>query len=64
MKDCLEDLLPVIARIINLSFQNAMDPVSFKEAFFDPIATKDLLDNEIYKNIRRNFKFAICFQGN
>ena len=47
VKDCLEDLLPVIARIINLSFQNAMVLAGFKEAVLDPIATKDLLDNEI-----------------
>ena len=62
MKDCYlyTILIPVIASIINLSFDNATVPVSFKEAVLDPILKKDSLDHEVHKNFRpvSNLRFV------
>ena len=54
MKDCYlyTILIPVIASIINLSFDNATVPASFKGAVLDPILKKDSLDHEVHKNFR------------
>ena len=62
MKDCYlyTILIPVIASIINLSFDNATVPASFKEAVLDPILKKDSLDHEVHKNFRpvSNLRFV------
>ena len=62
MKDCYlyTILIPIIASIINLSFDNATVPVSFKEAVLDPILKKDSLDHEVHKNFRpvSNLRFV------
>ena len=60
MKDCYTILLPVIAGIINLSFDNATIPASFTEAVLDPILKKDSLDHEVHKNFRSvsNLRFV------
>ena len=43
MKDCYlyTILIPIIASIIDLSFDNATVPASFKEAVLDPILIKE-----------------------
>ena len=60
MKVCYRVLLPVITDIINLSFESAILPKSFKEAVLNPILKKDSLDHEVYKNFRpiSNLKFV------
>ena len=62
MKDCYlyTILIPIIASIINLSFDNATVPASFKEAVLDPILKKDSLDHEVHKNFRpvSNLRFV------
>ena len=60
MKDCYTILLPVIAGIINLSFDNATIPASFTEAVLDPILKKDSLDHKVHKNFRSvsNLRFV------
>ena len=60
MKVCFTVLLPVITDIINLSFESATVPKSFKEAVLNPILKKDSLDHEVYKNFRptSNLKFV------
>ena len=62
MKDCYSYtiLIPIIASIINLSFDNATVPASFKEAVLDPILKKDSLDHEVHKNFRpvSNLRFV------
>ena len=60
MKDCYTILLPVIAGIINLSFDNATIPANFTEAVLDPILKKDSLDHEVHKNFRSfsNLRFV------
>ena len=54
MKDCYSYtiLIPIIASIINLSFDNATVPASFKEAVLDPILKKDSLDHEFQKDFK------------
>ena len=52
MKECYDTLLPVITETVNLSFNTAIVPIAFKEAFVDPILKKDSLDHEVYKNFR------------
>ena len=37
---------------VNLSFNTAIVPTAFKEAFVDPILKKDSLDHEVFKNFR------------
>ena len=62
MKDCYlyTILIPIIASIIDLSFDNATVPASFKEAVLDPILKKDSLDHEVHKNFRpvSNLRFV------
>ena len=52
MKHFFNDLLPVIADIVNLSFDNATVPINFKEAVVEPTLKKESLDHEAYKNFR------------
>ena len=62
MKDCYlyTILIPIIASIIDLSFDNATVPASFKVAVLDPILKKDSLDHEVHKNFRpvSNLRFV------
>ena len=52
MKECYNTLLPVITDIVNLSFNTATVPTTFKEAVVHPILKEDSLDHEVYKNFR------------
>ena len=52
VKDCLESLLPVITRVVNLSLSSAEVPVDMKEAIVLPLIKKLILDPEILKNFR------------
>ena len=36
LRDCIEELLPIIARIVNLSLQSAVMPHDLKEAVLKP----------------------------
>ena len=47
---CLDDLLPVITRIINLSFASSTVPTSLKQAVLSPLLKKPSLDHELYPN--------------
>ena len=48
LKHCFTDLVPVIADIVNLSFENAtVINNNFKEAVVEPTLKKELLDHEI-----------------
>ena len=49
---CFDDLLPVITRIINLSFSSSTVPTSLKQAVLSPLLKKPLLDHELYSNFR------------
>ena len=51
-KDCLDCLLPVIVRIVNLSFSSSTFPDSLKLALVIPLLKKILLDIENKKNYR------------
>ena len=52
LKQCLEVLLPVITKIINLSFRSAKVPNCFKIAAVIPLLKKIILDPEVLKNLR------------
>ena len=52
LKDCLDSLLPVITRIVNLSLASAEVPSDMKEAIVIPLIKKLTLDPEILKNFR------------
>ena len=43
LKDCLEELLPVITTIINASLYTALVPISFKKAVVTPLLKKQSL---------------------
>ena len=52
MKHCLDVLLPVVKRIVNLSFNEAEIPCKFKEAVLKPKIKKTSLDNEQLPSFR------------
>ena len=49
---CLESVVPVIARIVNSSLQNAIVPPSLKIASVSPLLKKRGLDPDNFKNFR------------
>ena len=52
LKQCLDCLLPVLVKIVNLSFASCKFPDSLKLAIVIPLLTKMLLDMENKKNYR------------
>ena len=52
LKACLGALLPVICKIVNLSFSSSHVPEAFKEAIVTPLIKKQSLDRENLKNYR------------
>ena len=52
LKCCFNDLLPVIVRTINLSFDEAVMPSCLKRAVVLPGLKKPLLDHELFVNFR------------
>ena len=47
MKDCMDVLLPVLTKMINISIDTATVPVQLKEAIIRPNLKKESLDHEI-----------------
>ena len=52
LKKCVDELVPIITKIINLSFSNGTFPDALKSALIKPLIKKPNLDNEILKNYR------------
>ena len=52
MKDCMDVLLPVLTKMINISTETANVPVQLKEAMIRPKLKKEFLDHEVYSNFR------------
>ena len=52
MKDCLDELVPVITRIVNLSLENGVVPNNLKKALVTPLLKKASLDREVLSNYR------------
>jgi hypothetical protein len=52
MKECIDSLLPVMTRIVNLSLSSGDVPSNLKEAIVLPLLKKMNLDPEILKNFR------------
>ena len=59
LRCCIDDLLPIINRVVNLSFNSASMPSSMKNAVLSPLLKKPSLDFEIFSNFRpvSNLKF-------
>jgi len=56
---CIDDLLPIMKNVVNLSFSSASMPSSMKNAVLFPLLKKPSLDFEIFSNFRpvSNLKF-------
>lgn len=52
LRYCIDDLLPIIKRVVNLSFDSASVPSSMKNAVLSPLLKKPSLDFEIFSNFR------------
>ena len=52
VKGCLDTLLPIICRIVNLSLQTSCVPDNLKHAIVNPLIKKQSLDKENFKNYR------------
>ena len=52
IKECSDELIPVITEIVNASITNSEVPVSMKNAFVRPLLKKANLDPNILKNFR------------
>ncbi len=50
LKDCLEELLPIIVQIVNRSLLTAQFPTDLKCALVRPLLKKAKLDQEVFKN--------------
>ena len=59
LRYCIDDLLPIIKSVVNLSFNSASMPSSMKNAVLSPLLKKPSLDFEIFSNFRpvSNLKF-------
>ena len=59
LRYCIDDLLPIIKRVVNLSFNSASMPSSMRNAVLSPLLKKPSLDFEIFSNFRPvyNLKF-------
>ena len=51
MKDCMDVLLPVLTKMINISTETANVPVQLKEAMIRPKLKKESLDHEVYSKM-------------
>ena len=52
LKDCLDELLPIITKIINASLKSGQVPQSFKTAVVTPLIKKASLDPDVLSNYR------------
>jgi hypothetical protein len=52
LKKCVDSLIPVITRIMNISLTSGEVPQCFKVAKVSPLIKKKSLDKDIYKNYR------------
>lgn len=52
LKECLDELLPFLTKVINYSMENASVPKSFKSSLIRPLIKKSGLDENTLKNYR------------
>ena len=52
VKDSVDELIPMVTILVNLSLQSANMPDSMKQALVTPLLKKDDLDPEVLKNYR------------
>ena len=58
LKECVEELLPIITTFVNRSMQGGTVPKSLKHALVTPIVKKDAMDPNIISNLRPVFNLA------
>ena len=52
MKKCLDELVPIITKVINISLTTGVIPDDFKKAVIRPLPKKPSLDPEVLSNYR------------
>ena len=52
VKDSVDELIPMVTILVNLSLQSSKVPDSMKQALVTPLLKKDDLDPEVLKNYR------------
>ena len=51
VKDSVDQLIPMVTILVNLSLQSASMPYSMKQALVTPLLKKDDLDPEVYRPV-------------
>ena len=52
LKACIDEIIPSLTKIVNLSLTNSYVPTEFKKATVRPLIKKSTLDPESFKNYR------------
>ena len=52
LKECVDELSPIVTSIVNASLNHAIVPLSLKTALIRPLLKKSVLDKEVLKNYR------------
>ena len=52
LKNCIDELSPILTRLFNISLENAYVPLDLKSAIVRPLIKKPGLDKNVYKNYR------------
>ena len=52
LKECLDEIAPMVTHLVNASLRGAMVPDAFKEAIVRPLLKRQHLDKDIYKDYR------------
>ena len=52
LKECVDELFPIVTSIVNASLNHAIVPLSLKTALIRPLLKKSGLDKEVLKNYR------------
>ena len=64
LRYCIDDILPIIKSVVNLSFNSASMPISMKNAVWS-LLKKPSLDFEIFSNFRPVSKLKfLCLRAN
>jgi hypothetical protein len=52
LKECLDELIPIITHMVNESLATSVVPTDMKIALLSPLLKKISLDTEVFKNFR------------
>ena len=62
LRYCIDDLLPIIKRIVNLSFNSTSMPRSMKNAVLSPLLKKPFLHFEFFLTFDRYLTWSFCLR--